>query len=129
MNQELETNIQEICKRYDDDPTRMMDIVRDVQMAMGFVPGAAMDAIATAVGSHRVEVESVVSFYGFLSKEAHGKVVIRACNDVVDRMFGADDPGWESPDHARIPVGTVSCRLRVRRSPSPPLLLIDGCVI
>jgi len=90
MNQELETSIQIICKRYGDDPTRMMDIVRDVQRAMGFVPGAAMDAIARAVGSHRVEVESVVSFYSFFTDEEKGRVVIRVSDDVVDRLKGYD---------------------------------------
>jgi [NiFe] hydrogenase diaphorase moiety large subunit len=49
-----------------------------------------MNVIAAALGTHRVEVESVVSFYSFLSDKPKGKVVIRLCNDIIDRMQGAD---------------------------------------
>ncbi len=49
-------------------PPRMMDIVREVQCRFGHVSGEAMDLIAGAVGSHRVEVESVVSFYSSFPK-------------------------------------------------------------
>ena len=39
-------------------------------------------------GAHRVQVEGVVSFYAFLTARATGKVVIRLCDDVIDRMKG-----------------------------------------
>jgi [NiFe] hydrogenase diaphorase moiety large subunit len=90
MNENLEAVIREICQKYANDSTRMMDIVRDVQASMGGVSKAAMKAIADAVGVAQVEVESVVTFYAFLSPEEKGKVVIRLCNDFIDRMFGAD---------------------------------------
>jgi [NiFe] hydrogenase diaphorase moiety large subunit len=47
-----------------------------------------MDLLAAQLGTHRVEVESVVSFYAFLSKRKKGRVVIRLCDDIIDRMFG-----------------------------------------
>jgi [NiFe] hydrogenase diaphorase moiety large subunit len=87
--QEIEPTIKRICEAHGRDRTRMMDIVRGVQAELGYVPGEAMDAIAQEVGSHCVEVESVVSFYAFLSEEPKGKVVIRLCNDVIDMMQGA----------------------------------------
>jgi [NiFe] hydrogenase diaphorase moiety large subunit len=49
-----------------------------------------MDVIARAVGTQRVEVESVVTFYSFLSVKPQGKVVVRLCNDIVDWMKGYD---------------------------------------
>ena len=67
---------------------KLMDIVREVQEAFGGVSDDAMDLIAKQVRTHRVEVESVVSFYAFLSKEQQGKVVISLCDDIIDRMFG-----------------------------------------
>jgi [NiFe] hydrogenase diaphorase moiety large subunit len=66
----------------------MMDIVRDVQAELGSVSNEMMDQIAKAVSSHRVEVESVVSFYAFLSSRPKGKVVIRLCNDIIDTLSG-----------------------------------------
>jgi [NiFe] hydrogenase diaphorase moiety large subunit len=82
--------VRRICEAYGRDRTRMMDIVRDVQSRFGGVSGAAMDAIAREVSTHRVEVESVVSFYAFFSERTKGKIVIRVCNDVIDQMNGMD---------------------------------------
>ena len=90
MAENFEKAIREICSKNADDHTRMMDIVRDVQQLFGQVSGSAMDIIADAVNSHRVEVESVVSFYSFLSEKPKGKFVIRLCNDVIDKMQGVD---------------------------------------
>ena len=90
MSGTQENTIKEICRSYKNDRTRMMDIVRAVQEQFGCVSNEAMDAIAVAVGSHHVEVESVVSFYSFLSEQPKGKVVIRLCNDIIDRMQGSE---------------------------------------
>jgi len=90
MAENFEKAIRGICKKNADDHTRMMDIVREVQQRFGQVSGSAMDIIADAVNSHRVEVESVVSFYSFLSEKPKGKFVIRLCNDVIDKMQGVD---------------------------------------
>jgi len=90
MSETLEAAVVEICRAYGGDRTRMMDMVRDVQERFGCVSGESMDLIAREVSAHRVEVEGVVSFYSFLSARPKGKVVIRVCNDVIDRMAGGD---------------------------------------
>ncbi len=90
MAENFEKAIREICEQNANDHTRMMDIVREVQQRFGQVSSEAMDVIADAVNSHRVEVESVVSFYSFLSEKQKGKFVIRLCNDVIDKMQGVD---------------------------------------
>ncbi|HHN77862.1 MAG TPA: NADH:ubiquinone oxidoreductase [Phycisphaerales bacterium] len=84
----IEHTAEQVCDAYGNDPTRLMDIVRGVQHRLGHVPDAAIDAVARRVGRARVDVESVVSFYGFFSKEPKGRIVIRLCDDVIDRMFG-----------------------------------------
>jgi len=107
---ELARDIQEICKTYGNDPTRLMDIARAVQGKYGCVSSQALDLIAQAARVPRVEVESLVSFYAFLSVKPKGKVVIRLCNDIIDEMFGAEkvarafaeelgiQPGETTPD-------------------------------
>ena len=82
--------IKQICESFGNDRRRMMDIVRAVQQQFGCVSGEAMTLIARQVGTHRVEVESVVSFYAFLSARPKGKVVIRLCNDIIDEMAGSE---------------------------------------
>ncbi len=90
MTENLQSAIQEICLKYDNDPTRMMDVVLDVQRQFGGISGEAMEQIARRLGTHRVEVESLVSFYAFLTEKPNGRVVIRLCNDIIDRMAGMD---------------------------------------
>ena len=88
MTDKLKT-VKQICKDCGNDGARMMDIVRAVQAQFGCVDGPALETIAEATGSRRVDVESCVSFYAFLSTQQKGKVVIRLCNDVIDMMKGA----------------------------------------
>jgi [NiFe] hydrogenase diaphorase moiety large subunit len=88
MKQALATVVEDICRQHGSDRTRMLDIVLAVQQRLGCVSTEAMEAIAREVNSHRVEVESVVTFYAFLSVKPQGKVIIRLCNDIVDWMKG-----------------------------------------
>lgn len=68
----------------------MMDIVRAIQEKFGCISDEAIDIIARSVSCPRVEVESTVSFYAFLSKKQQGGIVIRLCNDIIDKMNGSD---------------------------------------
>ncbi len=85
---DIQAVVDEVCGRYGNDPTRMMDIVREVQERLGCVPGRAMERIGERTGRHHVDVESVVTFYAFYSDQPQGRIVIRLCNDVVDEMHG-----------------------------------------
>ncbi|TFG64943.1 MAG: NADH:ubiquinone oxidoreductase [Spirochaetales bacterium] len=78
------------CTSFGNDRYRLMDIVRTVQWENGCIPDDVIDDIAARVSVARVEVESVVSFYSFLSKKQKGKIVIRLCNDIIDKMNGAE---------------------------------------
>ena len=90
MSEELASTVKQACDACENDRTKMMDILTDVQAKLGCVNDEAIDMIAGLTGINRVEVESVVSFYSFLSKEQKGEIVIRLCNDIVDRMQGVD---------------------------------------
>lgn len=83
--------IKEICRAFGNDRVRLMDMVREIQQKFGYVPPEHYELIAREAGTHRVEVESVISFYAFLSDRKQGKVVIRLCNDIIDRFQGVND--------------------------------------
>jgi [NiFe] hydrogenase diaphorase moiety large subunit len=87
---EEKTTVSDICQELGTDRTRLLDVVRAVQQRCGRVDPEAIDQIAGDLGLPRVEVESVVSFYSFLSPESGGRVTIRLCNDVIDRFAGVD---------------------------------------
>ena len=86
----MDALITKICNRYGNNRVRLMDIVRDVQQELGHVPQEAFDLIAKGGRTHRVEVQSVISFYAFLSERKKGDVVIRLCDDIIDRYQGGD---------------------------------------
>jgi len=88
--EELRKVVGELAAQCDSDKTRLMDVVRGVQERFGHVSGLAMQLIAEALGTHRVEVEGVVSFYAFLTEAPAGRAVIRLSDCVMCRMKGAD---------------------------------------
>lgn len=80
-----------ICGRYNNDPSRMLDILRDVQDQFRWISRETMQTIATSTGLTQVAVEGVASFYAFLSLTPKGRVTIRLCDDIIDRFAGLDE--------------------------------------
>ncbi len=130
-------SIHEVCKAHGFDRTRLLDVVLAVQEEAGQVSGEAMTEIAEILEVPRVEVESVVSFYSFLSSEPGGQVVIRLCDDVVDRFKGAGRIGRALEDELGIGFGettpdgrfrleTTSC---IGMSDQAPAALVNGLVV
>ncbi len=137
MDKKLQTAVKEICSSCNNDRTRLMDIVTEVQKQFGCISSSAIDMIAREISIHRVEVESVVSFYAFLSKKQKGTIVIRLCNDVIDRMTGADEvakafsealgiePGETTPD-GKISLEYTPC---IGLSDQAPAAMINDVMI
>ncbi|HRR25667.1 MAG TPA: NAD(P)H-dependent oxidoreductase subunit E, partial [Acidobacteriota bacterium] len=86
----FQAKIQEICRRYEPGPVRLLDILREVQASFGWISDDAIDEIARTLRMPRVEVESTASFYAFLSCRPVGRVAIRLCDDIIDRMHGME---------------------------------------
>ena len=108
MSEKLSQIIKNACKLCGNDRARLMDIVTAVQKECGAVTTEAMELIANEVNVKRVDVESVVSFYSFLSAEGKGKVVVRVCNDVVDIMKGAEDVAKAFSETLGIEIGQTA---------------------
>ncbi len=108
MSQDTRAVIEGICRECGDDRTRIMDIVLAVQKKFGCVSAEATDIIAQVLSTHRVEVESVVSFYAFLSEKPKGQVVIRLCDDIIDRMHGSDRVGQALREELGIEFGETT---------------------
>ena len=85
----MESRVAAICGKFANDKSRLLDILLEVQRELRCVDSSAMDVIAREVGSYRVEVEGMVTFYAFLSETKQGEVVIRLCDDIIDEMAGA----------------------------------------
>lgn len=125
MSEELKSTIQKVCKKNGNDRSRMMDIVREIQQECGCVCSEALDLIAKEVGTHRVEVESVVSFYAFLSTQPKGKVVIRLCNDIIDRFQGFDRVARAFKDALGIGFGETTADGKITLETAPCIGMCD----
>lgn len=84
----IRRTVRQACDRVQNDPTRMMDILLELQGLLGCVSDQTVDIMADRLAIPRAEVESVVSFYAFFSREPKGEIVLRLCDDIIDRMFG-----------------------------------------
>ncbi len=72
MTTSVDSVVSEACRSVGNDPTRLMDVAREIQSRFGCVSPEAMDAIQRDLGLPRLTVQSLVSFYSFLSEEPQG---------------------------------------------------------
>ena len=83
--------IRRICATARHDRSRLLGILTEIQRALGCVSPAAMCVLAGELSMHLVEVESVASFYSFITNTPKGRFAIRLCNDIADIFKGAGD--------------------------------------
>jgi len=77
--------------RHGGDAGKLLQILRDVQAALGHLGPDAIDAVARALGIPRVHVEATATFYHLLHAESHGVYEILFSDNIVDRMLGKDE--------------------------------------
>ena len=137
MTERLDSAIKDICQASGNDRGRLMDIVREVQAQIGCVSGEAMEQIASICSCTRVEVESVISFYSFLSEKPKGKIVVRLCDDPIDRIKDGEAVAKALTDELGIKFGeTTDCGLvTLEHTPcigmcdQAPALLVNDVVV
>lgn len=85
-------NTSEVVKKcsnnYQNDPTKMLDVIRDVQAELGQVSDETIKAIAKEINVSAADVEGVVTFYHFFSKEPVGGYAVYLNNSAVSVMMG-----------------------------------------
>ena len=108
MDTEVRQLASDACRAFANDGTRLLDILHEVQRHLGHVPPEALDAIAGCTGLAPVRVQQTVAFYAFFSDRPVGKVVIRLCDDVVDRMWGYEAVRAAFERALGIPMGGIT---------------------
>lgn len=84
-----EVNLAEVLARHGNDPYRLVQILREVMAALGFIPPAVITDLARALGIPRGQVEGVVGFYSFFAAEPRGRFRILFSDNVTDVMAGS----------------------------------------
>ncbi|MCX8122937.1 MAG: NAD(P)H-dependent oxidoreductase subunit E [Spirochaetes bacterium] len=84
----LDAVVKQVVSKYNNDKTRLMDIVTDVQLELGCVSDEAVVQIANQLNVSKVDVEGVVTFYHFFTKVPRGKYTVYLNNSAVANMKG-----------------------------------------
>jgi len=69
-------------------PAQLLQILIDVEDALGWVSPALITEIAQALGLPRARVEGVVGFYSFLHDTPAGQYRVRFSDNITDRLLG-----------------------------------------
>ncbi|MCM2254159.1 MAG: NAD(P)H-dependent oxidoreductase subunit E [Vicinamibacteria bacterium] len=108
MTTSVDTVVREACVSVGHDPTRLMDVAREVQARLGCIPPAAVDAIHHDLHVSRAQVQSLVSFYAFFDDHPTSQITIRVCDDVVDRLAGYDRVAKAFADELGVTIGQTT---------------------
>jgi len=77
-----------ILDRYGRDPTALVQILREAQEPIGWLPPVTITTLARKLGLPRARVEGVAGFYSFLHLEPAGRYRVRFSDNITDRMAG-----------------------------------------
>ena len=137
MSPSIDVAVQSIVAEFSGDRSRLMDIVQAVQRRYGHVSDDAVQAIATALGIHAVEIEDMASFYAFFNREPRGRNRIRLSKTPISFMKGAKEVarafeetlglslGETSPDGAF----TLEWTSDIGMADQEPAALVNGMIL
>jgi [NiFe] hydrogenase diaphorase moiety large subunit len=74
--------------RHGGNPTKLLQILREVQTESGHLGPEAIDAVADVLGLPRVRVEATATFYHLLHAQSRGAYEILFSDNIVDHMQG-----------------------------------------
>ena len=104
----MKEDIKSIIKKYNKDETRLMDILIDIQDALGYISTETIDIISEELQLSHVDVEQTVSFYHFFSLVPLGKYNIYLNNSAVANMMGCAEVASVFEEAAGCKFGEVS---------------------
>ncbi|HQI87596.1 MAG TPA: NADH-quinone oxidoreductase subunit NuoE [Anaerolineae bacterium] len=100
--------VEHIIEKYGGDREALVEILRDVSQAAGYVTPEDLATIAQRLGLPQSQVHSVASFYSLISLKPMGKHVIRFCQDAPCHVAGGREI-WEALEQTlSIPFGATT---------------------
>lgn len=102
-----------ICASHGDHPAALLEILHDLQTALGHLPEAALPVIANRLNLAKAEVHGVASFYHDFHTEPPPSVVVRLCRAEACQAMGCDrlaaEAGTALAGDADVAVQAVYC--------------------
>ncbi|MCG8573213.1 MAG: NAD(P)H-dependent oxidoreductase subunit E, partial [Spirochaetes bacterium] len=100
--------VDKVLALYQNDASRLMDILIDVQSEKGYIEDEAINKIATATNISNADILQTLSFYHFFTQVPRGKYTVYLNNSVVANMMGVKEVAKAFEDEAGCRFGEVS---------------------
>jgi formate dehydrogenase subunit gamma len=97
-----------IAAEHGNRPDELLEILHDVQSALGYVPEAAVPALAVALNLSRAEVHGVVTFYHDFRSKPAGRHVLKLCRAEACQSMGCEALVERAQDRLGVACGSTS---------------------
>jgi formate dehydrogenase subunit gamma len=133
----VEATARAIAAQHGNAPDQLIEILRKVQEALGYVPEAAVPALADALNLSRAEVHGVATFYHDFRHAPAGRHVLRMCRAEACQAMGGEALIARAEHRLGIACGGTSADGRVTLEPvyclglcaTGPSAMMDGEVV
>ena len=128
------TTARTIAAEHGNRPDALIEILHEVQEALGYVPEAAVPVLADALNLSRAEVHGVVTFYHDFRREPAGRHVLKMCRAEACQSMGGEALVARAEDRLGVACGDTSADGRVTLEPvyclglcaTAPSAMLDG---
>ena len=132
-----ESTARTIAAEHGNRPDELIEMLHEVQVALGFVPEAVIPVLANALNLSRAEVHGVVTFYHDFRRKPAGQHVLKLCRAEACQSMGGEAIVRRAEDRLGIACGETSADGRVTLEPTyclglcatAPSAMIDGRVV
>ena len=126
-----------VAAEHDNRPDALIEILHQVQAAIGHVPEAVIPVLANALNLSRAEVHGVVTFYHDFRRQPAGQHVLKLCRAEAYQSMGGEAIVRRAEDRLGVACGETSADGRVTLEPiyclglcaTAPSAMIDGRVV
>lgn len=132
-----ESTARTIAAEHGNRPDALIEILHEVQSALGFVPEEVIHVLAHALNRTRAEVHGVVTFYHDFRRKPAGRHVLKLCRAEACQSMGGEAIVRRAEDRLGVACGETSADGRVTLEPTyclglcatAPSAMIDGRVV
>lgn len=126
-----------VALRYGNKPDALIEILHDLQEELGFIPEAALPALAKSLNLSRAEVHGVVTFYHDFHRHPTGRHVIKVCRAEACQSMGADELVRSIRKSLKVALGettsdgaiTVEAAYCLGNCALSPAIMVDGKLV
>lgn len=123
-----------ICAAHGNAPDALLEILHDVQEAVGHVPESDLPVIAKALNLSRADVYGVATFYHDFHLKPHGRHVIRLCRAEACQSMGGRQLQAMAEKFLKVKMGGTTADHKISLEAtyclglcaSAPAMMVDG---